>query len=81
MGAVEVGQPVQIKVDEGGRLTGKVSEMTDAIAVSVRFIPAENASGNYIKLVQRMPIKVTLDPHPGRVLKDGQSVEIKVKVN
>jgi RND family efflux transporter MFP subunit len=80
VGLVRIGQPVQIKVDEGGRLTGKVSEITDASASQFALIPAENASGNYIKLVQRIPIKVVLDDHPDRVLKAGQSVEIKIKV-
>jgi membrane fusion protein (multidrug efflux system) len=80
VGLVQIGQPVQIKVDEGGRLTGKVSEITDASASQFALIPAENASGNYIKLVQRIPVKVALDDHPDRVLKAGQSVEIKIKV-
>ena len=80
VGKVLVGQPVQVKVDEGGRLTGKISEITDASASQFALIPAENASGNYIKLVQRIPVKVALDGHPDRVLKAGQSVEIKIKV-
>jgi RND family efflux transporter MFP subunit len=81
VGDVKIGQPVRISVDEGGKLTGKISEVTTATAAQFALLPAENASGNYIKLVQRVPIKVTLDPHPDRVLKDGQSVEIKIKVN
>jgi multidrug resistance efflux pump len=80
VGDVRIGQTVSISVDEGGKLTGKISEITAATAAQFALLPAENASGNYIKLVQRVPIKVTLDPHPGRVLKDGQSVEIKIKV-
>ncbi len=81
VGEVKVGQPVKIHVDEGEDLTGKVLEVTVATASQFALLPAENASGNYIKLVQRIPIKVALDPHPGRVLKAGQSVEIKIKVN
>lgn len=80
VGKVKIGQSVKIKVDEGGELTGKVSEITNASASQFALIPAENASGNYIKLVQRIPIKVTLDDHPDRVLKAGQSVEIKIRV-
>ena len=81
VGAVKIGQPVEIKVDEGGKLTGRVSEITAAAASEFALLPAENASGNYIKLVQRIPIKVALDPHPGRVLRAGQSVEISIKVH
>lgn len=81
VGKIRAGQPVQISVDEGGRLTGRVSEVSAATASQFALLPAENASGNYIKLVQRVPIKISLDPHPGRILKDGQSVEIKIRVN
>lgn len=80
VGGVKVGQTVDVHIDEGGNLTGKVSEVNDATASQFALLPAENASGNYIKLVQRVPIKVTLDPHPDQVLKDGQSVEIKIRV-
>jgi multidrug resistance efflux pump len=80
VGKIQIGQSVEIKVDEGGALAGKVSEITAASASQFALIPAENASGNYIKLVQRIPIKITLDSHPERVLKAGQSVEIKIRV-
>lgn len=80
VGDVKIGQRADISVDEGGDLTGRVSEITAATAAQFALLPAENASGNYIKLVQRVPIQIALDPHPGRVLKDGQSVEIKIRV-
>ncbi len=81
VGDVKPGQRVTIRVDEGGSLTGQVAEVTAATASQFALLPAENASGNFIKLVQRVPVKVTLDPHPDRVLKAGQSVEIKIKVH
>jgi RND family efflux transporter MFP subunit len=80
VGDVKIGQTVDVHIDEGGNLTGKVLEVNDATASQFALLPAENASGNFIKLVQRVPIKVALDPHPDRILKDGQSVEIKIKV-
>lgn len=80
VGAVAIGQPVTVKIDEGGKLTGKVSEIRAATAAQFALIPAENPSGNFTKLVQRIPIKVALDPHPDRVLRSGQSVEIKIRV-
>ena len=81
VGKVKVGQPVEITVDEGGKLTGRVSEITSAVASEFALLPAENASGNYIKLVQRVPVKVALDPHPEKLLRAGQSVEIRIKVH
>jgi membrane fusion protein (multidrug efflux system) len=80
IGDVKIGQPVKISIDEGGRLTGKVIEIRQAAAAQFALIPSDNAAGNFTKLVQRIPIKVGLDPHPGRSLRVGQSVEIKIRV-
>jgi len=80
VGDVKAGQQVSIHVDEGGNLTGHIIEITDASAAQFALLPAENASGNFIKLVQRIPVKVALDAHPDRTLKAGQSVEIRIKV-
>jgi membrane fusion protein (multidrug efflux system) len=76
---VKVGQAVTISIDEGGTLTGKVQEITSAAASTFSLMPAENAAGNYTKVVQRIPIKIVLDPHPGRILKAGQSVTVKIR--
>ncbi len=81
VGRVEIGQPVRIQVDAGGKLTGQVSEITSASESQFSMIPMENPSGNFIKLVQRIPIKIRLDDHPDVPLKVGESVEIKIKVH
>lgn len=78
---VKPGQTVYITVDEGGKLIGDVSEVRHAAASAFSLIPSDNASGNYIKLVQRIPIKITLKPHPKKILRVGQSVEIKIRVH
>ena len=80
VGEVKAGQPVTVTIDEGGRLTGKVSEVRAASAAQFALIPSDNAAGNFTKLVQRIPIKIVLDPHPDKPLRVGQSVEIKVRV-
>jgi len=80
VGRVKAGQSVDIRVDEGGRLTGKVTEVRRSSASTFALIPSENTSGNFTKLVQRIPIKVALDPHPDRPLRVGQSVEIRIRV-
>jgi membrane fusion protein (multidrug efflux system) len=80
IGRVKPGQKVYISVDEGGSLTGKVLEINSATASQFSLLPAENASGNYTKVVQRIPVKIALDPHPGRILKAGSSVTIKIRV-
>ncbi|HVN67473.1 MAG TPA: HlyD family secretion protein [Candidatus Sulfotelmatobacter sp.] len=78
---VKPGQKVYISIDEGGSLTGRVQEITAATASQFSLIPAENAAGNYTKVVQKIPIKIVLDQHPEiRTLKAGQSVTVKIKV-
>ena len=78
---VRPGQPVTIRIDEGGKLTGKVEEITSATAAQFSLLPAENASGNFTKVVQKIPIKIALDPHPDvRTLRAGQSVTIRIRV-
>jgi membrane fusion protein (multidrug efflux system) len=78
---VKLGQAVRISLDSGGDLTGKVSEITSASESQFSLIPMENPSGNFIKLVQRIPLKVALDPHPDASLKVGQSVEVHIRVH
>ncbi|HEY1405390.1 MAG TPA: HlyD family efflux transporter periplasmic adaptor subunit, partial [Spirochaetota bacterium] len=77
---VKPGQSVIVHVDEGGTLTGKVAEVRKAAASTFSLIPSDNASGNFIKVVQRIPVKIVLDPHPGKILRVGESVEISIKV-
>jgi membrane fusion protein (multidrug efflux system) len=80
-GDLEPGQDVKVWVDEGGRLHGKVLQVLGATLSSFALLPSDNSSGNFVKLVQRVPVKIALDPHPGLQLRVGQSVEIKVRVH
>jgi membrane fusion protein (multidrug efflux system) len=81
VGLVKIGQPVQINIDEGGTLQGKVSEIRSSVASQFALIPSDNGAGNFTKVVQRVPIKIEVDAHPGRILRAGQSVEVKIKVH
>jgi len=78
---VKPGQPVSIHIDEGGDYTGKVSEVRTATASTFALIPSDNASGNFTKLVQRIPVKITLDPGQDARLRIGESAEIKIRVH
>jgi membrane fusion protein (multidrug efflux system) len=80
VGGIKVGQTVSVAVDEGGGFSGRVSEIRTATAAQFALIPSDNPSGNFTKLVQRIPIKIVLQPQTGRVLRVGQSVEIKIKI-
>jgi len=80
-GKVQAGQPVTISVDEGGDLTGHVEVVTQSAAAQFALIPSDNAAGNFTKVVQRIPIRIAIDPSQ-RIpsLRVGQSVEIRIRV-
>jgi membrane fusion protein (multidrug efflux system) len=72
------GQPVTIKVDAyGGReYKGKIDSIAGATGARFSLLPPENATGNYVKVVQRVPVKIVLEPgqDPEHVLRPGMSV-------
>lgn len=80
VGDVKTGQTVKISVDEGGTMYGKVSEVRSSVASEFALIPSDSGAGNFTKVVQRVPIKVSIDHLKGRELRAGQSVEIKIRV-
>jgi membrane fusion protein, multidrug efflux system len=78
---MKVGQPVTIEVDANGRsYKGKVDSFAGASGARFSLLPPENATGNYVKVVQRVPIKIVLDPgeNKDQSLRPGMSVEPKV---
>ena len=81
IGTVKVGQPVSIHIDEGGEIEGKVEEINSSVASQFALIPSDSGAGNYTKVVQRIPIKVSIIGDHKRPLRAGQSVEIKIKVH
>ena len=75
---VRPGQRASIEVDAvGGRaLTGKVQSIAGATGSRFSLLPPENATGNFVKVVQRIPVKIVLDPgqDPEHRLRPGMSV-------
>jgi membrane fusion protein (multidrug efflux system) len=78
MELIRPGQDVSIKVDaySGKVLNGKVDSIMAGTGVSFSLFPSENATGNYVKVVQRIPVKIVLDPGSDRdhLLRIGMSV-------
>jgi membrane fusion protein, multidrug efflux system len=75
------GQPVEISVDSNGRsYKGHVNSISGSTGARLSLLPPENATGNYVKVVQRIPVKITVDPGQNRdeFLRIGMSVEPKV---
>ena len=82
---MRIGQPVTITADiYGGKVTyhGKVEGLGAGSGSAFALLPPQNASGNWIKIVQRVPVRIALDPqelteHPLRV---GLSVSVSVSI-
>jgi membrane fusion protein (multidrug efflux system) len=77
------GQPVNIHIDSlGVDLHGAVEAIGGATGSRLSVLPPENASGNYVKVVQRLPVRIRIDPsQPGiDSLRIGMSVEPQVVV-
>ena len=77
------GQRAEISVDTYGRTYwGRVLNIAGATGARFSIRPPENATGNYVKVVQRIPVKIVLDhgQDPQHLLRPGMSVEPKVTV-
>ncbi len=78
---MKIGQRVDIHVDANGRTyKGKVDSIAGASGARFSLLPPENATGNYVKVVQRIPVKIVLDPGSDKdhQLRPGMSVDPKV---
>jgi membrane fusion protein (multidrug efflux system) len=83
---MRVGQPVKLEADlYGGHVEyhGKLAGLSAGSGSAFALLPAQNASGNWIKIVQRVPVRVTLDPkelhdHPLRI---GLSMNVSVDLH
>ena len=77
------GQPAEISVDAYGRTyKGHVDSIAGASGARFSLLPPENATGNYVKVVQRVPVKIVLEPgqNNDHLLRPGMSVTPKVRV-
>jgi membrane fusion protein (multidrug efflux system) len=77
------GQRATIAVDAyGKKYNGHVESIAGASGALFSLLPPENATGNYVKVVQRIPVKITFDPGETKehILRPGMSVEPKVWV-
>jgi membrane fusion protein (multidrug efflux system) len=75
------GQRAEIEVDANGRTyKGTVNSIAGSSGARLSLLPPENATGNYVKVVQRVPVKIVLDPNQNsdHYLRLGMSVEPKV---
>ncbi len=78
LNSMRPGQPVEISVDayDGRKFRGHVDSVSAATGARFSLLPPENASGNFVKVVQRVPVKIVLDrdQDPQHLLRPGMSV-------
>jgi membrane fusion protein (multidrug efflux system) len=76
------GQPATLTIDTSGRTyRGRVLNIAGASGARYSLLPPENATGNYVKVVQRIPVRITFDPGQDTTpLRLGMSVEPSVRV-
>jgi len=75
---VRSGQPVELTIDgfHGTRLRGHVDSLSPASGLEFALLPPDNATGNFTKIVQRVPVKIVLDDHKlAGLLRPGMSAE------
>ena len=75
---VRNGQPVEIRIDSfhGTKLRGHVDSLSPASGLEFALLPPDNATGNFTKIVQRVPVKIVLDDHNlTGLLRPGMSAE------
>ncbi len=83
---IKIGDPVEINVDSypGIKFYGKLYEIGNYTASEFSLIPPNNASGNFTKVTQRVPVKISIEDstaiNQDPVLRPGMSVEVSVKV-
>jgi membrane fusion protein (multidrug efflux system) len=75
------GQQVKISVDAypDYTWTGRVQSLSQATGAETSILPAQNATGNWVKVVQRLPVRVAVAPQPGAPpLRAGMSTSVEV---
>jgi len=77
---IQIGKPVRIRLDMYAHTTfnGKVVSIGAASGDSFSLFPKENASGNWVKVTQRFPVRIRIFPKPGKPLRMGASASVTV---
>ena len=82
MGHVRVGQKVDITIDAypGRKFHGHVFQVLPTSAAAISLLPPENASGTFVKVTQRVPVRISIDDAKDVVLRPGLSTEIRIHI-
>jgi membrane fusion protein (multidrug efflux system) len=76
---VRPGQRAEIKIDMyGSTVSGRVDSIASATGSRLSLFPPENATGNFVKIVQRIPVKILLDKSADLTLRPGMNAEVAI---
>jgi membrane fusion protein (multidrug efflux system) len=79
---VRVGQPASIEVDTfpGKKWQARVASISPASGAEFSILPAQNATGNWVKIVQRIPVRLSIEEanHDGMILRAGMSTNVDI---
>jgi membrane fusion protein, multidrug efflux system len=80
LGAIQIGMPAEVMVDAlpGQPIEGKVTSIGAATGSEFSLIPAQNATGNWVKVVQRIPVRIDFDAESAERLRSGMSALVSV---
>jgi membrane fusion protein, multidrug efflux system len=82
---IKLGQPAEVKLDAfpGKTFTGRIDSLSPASGAQFALLPPDNATGNFTKIVQRIPVKVVLDSQSingyGDRITPGMSAEVTIE--
>jgi membrane fusion protein (multidrug efflux system) len=78
--AIRPGQRATIKIDSlgGKKLEGRVESLSGGTGATFSLLPPDNASGNFVKVVQRVPVRISWNGPPADVVPAGSSAEVTV---
>jgi membrane fusion protein, multidrug efflux system len=81
--AMKKNQPAAIKIDTfpGQALTGHVESISAGTGARFALLPPDNATGNFVKVTQRIPVRIKIDDQRGLVLRPGMSANVTVRVD
>ena len=76
---VRTGQRAEIHVDMYGKtVEGKVDSIAGSTGARMSLLPPENATGNFVKVVQRIPVKILVNKDEGLILRPGMNVDVTI---
>lgn len=79
LSSIEKGDKVDVTIDgQDSKIDGKIKEIGKATANSFSLMPSSNSEGNYTKVSQVIPVKISLDSQPSKNVVPGMNAEVKI---